>query len=106
GGLLAAVAMDRARLEAEPPGLDVGLLDLLHRRLLRHVMVLEIAPEMKGCTAAIMRTWPSGAIDRAPRAGRNAQSKTDRSSIRSPGAPSMVSCSSMYSTMLCNSRES
>ena len=22
------------------------------------LMVLEIAPEMNGCTAAIMRTWP------------------------------------------------
>ena len=34
--------------------------------------VLEMAPERKGCTAAIMRTCPMGAIDRSP----IAQSKT------------------------------
>ncbi len=34
--------------------------------------VLEIAPEMNGCTAAIIRTWPIGAIERSP----IAQSKT------------------------------
>jgi hypothetical protein len=34
--------------------------------------VLEMAPEMNGCTAAIIRTWPIGAIARSPMA----QSKT------------------------------
>jgi len=34
--------------------------------------VLEMAPEMNGCTAAIIRTCPVGAIDRSPMA----QSKT------------------------------
>ena len=29
------------------------------------LMVFEMAPEMNGCTAAIMRTWPSGAIERS-----------------------------------------
>jgi hypothetical protein len=70
------------------------------------LMVFEMAPEMNGWTAAIMRTWPSGAIERWPRAGLNAQSKTGRCSGRRSGVPSMVSCSSMYSTMFCTSRES
>src|SRR5437868_12970145 len=30
-------------------------------------IVFEMAPEMNGCTAAIMRTWPRGAIERLPR---------------------------------------
>ena len=30
--------------------------------------VLEMAPEMKGCTAAIMRTWPIGGMARTPMA--------------------------------------
>ena len=34
--------------------------------------VLEMAPEMNGWIAAIIRTWPIGAIDRSP----IAQSKT------------------------------
>ena len=34
--------------------------------------VLQIAPEMNGWTAAIIRTWPIGAMDRSP----IAQSKT------------------------------
>ena len=33
--------------------------------------VLEIAPEMNGCTAAIIRTWPIGAMDRSPIAQSN-----------------------------------
>ena len=33
--------------------------------------VLEIAPDRNGCTAAIIRTWPIGAIDRAPIAQSN-----------------------------------
>jgi hypothetical protein len=28
--------------------------------------VLEIAPERNGCTAAIIRTWPIGAMARSP----------------------------------------
>src|SRR6266566_1423035 len=54
---------------------------------------------MNGCTAAIIRTWPIGAIDRMPLTGLNAQSNTLRCSSCSRGAPSMVSFSSMYSTM-------
>src|SRR5262249_59302508 len=34
---LAPVTVDRDRLRAEPPRLDVSLLDLLDRRVLRHV---------------------------------------------------------------------
>ncbi len=64
------------------------------------LMVFEIAPEMNGCTAPIMRMWPSGWIERAPRAGLNAQSKTGRCSAFRCGAPSIVSCSSMYSTIV------
>ena len=33
--------------------------------------VLEIAPEMNGWTAAIIRTWPIGAIERVPIAQSN-----------------------------------
>ena len=36
-GGLGAVAVDGQRLDAEPPGLDVGLGDVLDRRRLRHV---------------------------------------------------------------------
>ena len=44
------------------------------------LMVFEIAPEMNGCTAPIMRRWPRWWIERAPRAGLKAQSKTGRCS--------------------------
>ena len=57
--------------------------------------VFEMAPEMNGCVAAIIRMWPRCEIERSPRLGLNAQSKTGRCSSRSPGAPSIVSCSSM-----------
>src|SRR3989344_1733932 len=40
--------------------------------------VFEIAPEMNGWTAAIMRTWPRYCIDRMPFEGLNAQSKTGK----------------------------
>jgi len=30
------------------------------------LIVLEIAPEMNGCAAAIIRTWPIGLSARAP----------------------------------------
>ena len=42
--------------------------------------VFDIEPEMNGWTPAIIRTWPIGAIDRAPLTGLNAQSKTFRCS--------------------------
>ncbi len=54
---------------------------------------------MNGCTPAIIRTCPIGAIERMPLTGLNAQSNTFRCSSCSCGAPSMVSFSSMYSTM-------
>lgn len=40
--------------------------------------VLEIAPERKGCAAAIMPTCAFQWIDRVPLAGLKAQSKTER----------------------------
>ena len=56
---LGAVAVDGHGLQAELPGLDVGVLDLLDRaRPSGMLMVLEIAPEMNGCTAAIILMWP------------------------------------------------
>ena len=70
------------------------------------LMVFEMAPEMNGCAAPIMRRCPKGWIERAPRAGLKAQSKTGRCSGLSAGAPSMVSCSSMYSTTSWISRAS
>ena len=57
--------------------------------------VFEMAPERKGWTAPIIRMWPMSWIERVPLCGLNAQSKTARSSPSSPGAPSMVSISSM-----------
>jgi len=55
------------------------------------LMVLEIAPEMNGCAAAIMWMWPLLAMNRSPSVPqRLAQSKTGRCSSSSPGAPSMV----------------
>ncbi len=33
--------------------------------------VLEMAPERNGCVAAIMRTWPMGAMARSPMAQSN-----------------------------------
>ena len=44
------------------------------------LMVFEIAPEMNGCTAAIMRTWPMWWMERVPFCGRKLQSKTGRCS--------------------------
>jgi hypothetical protein len=53
--------------------------------------VLEMAPDRKGCTAAIIFMWPIGAIERVPFLARNAQSNTGRCSSFRCGAPSMVS---------------
>ena len=63
--------------------------------------VLLIAPERNGWTADIIRTWPMGAIERAPPSALNAQSKTGRCSLFRPGAPSIVPFSSMYWTIAC-----
>ena len=57
--------------------------------------VFEIAPEMNGCTAAIIRMWPVCVIERVPLCGLKAQSKTGRCSSLRSGAPSMVSLASM-----------
>ena len=46
------------------------------------LMVFEMAPEMNGCTAAHHAQVPERWIERAPRAGLNAQSKTGRCSAR------------------------
>ena len=60
------------------------------------LMVFEMAPEINGCTAAIMRTWPMYWMARAPLAGRRLQSKTARCSGFNPGAPSMLPVASMW----------
>ena len=52
---LGAVAIERVGLEREAPGQQIGLLAILDLASLGMLMVLEIAPEMKGCAAAIMR---------------------------------------------------
>ena len=59
------------------------------------LIVFEIAPDRKGCTAPIMRRCPEGEIVREPLAALKAQSKTGRSSSRRAGAPSIVSSWSM-----------
>ncbi len=61
--------------------------------------VLLIAPERNGWTAAIIRTWPIGTMERTPLRGLKAQSKTDRCSGLRPGAPSIVSRSSTKATI-------
>ncbi len=63
------------------------------------LMVFEIAPEMNGCTAAIMRTWPMWWMKRLPFCGRKLQSKTGRCSGFRAGAPSMVPVESMWLTI-------
>jgi hypothetical protein len=55
---LGAVAVDRHRLEAQLPALDVGLGDLLDGASLGMLTVLLIAPERNGWTAAIIFRWP------------------------------------------------
>ena len=62
---------------------------------LGRLTVLLMAPETKGCTAAIMRTWPSGAIVRPPGTPK-AQSNTGRWSASKPGAPSMAPVTSTW----------
>ena len=51
--------------------------------------VFEIAPEMNGCTAAIIWMWPMCEIARSP----TATSNTGRCSSRISGAPRIVRCS-------------
>ena len=51
--------------------------------------VLEIAPEMNGCTAPIILMWPMCEIARSP----TATSKTGRCAGSSSGAPMIVACS-------------
>ena len=55
---LAAVAVDRDRLQALLPALHVDRGDLVGRRVGGRLTVFEIAPERNGCTAPIIRTWP------------------------------------------------
>ena len=52
--------------------------------------VFEIAPEMNGWMAPIMRTCPMGPMQRVPFAGLRAQSNTARCSSFRCGAPSMT----------------
>ncbi len=60
--------------------------------------VFEIAPEMNGCTAAIILMWPMCEIARSP----TATSNTGRCSSRSAGAPTIdpvaFRCASIWST--------
>ncbi len=58
--------------------------------------VLEMAPDRKGCTAAIILTWPIHWMERFPLRGGKAQSKIARCSSLRCGAPSIVSCSSTW----------
>ena len=51
--------------------------------------VLLIAPETNGCTAAIIRTWPSGPIVRPPAHAEGAVEHRQVGRRSSPGAPSM-----------------
>ncbi len=54
---LAVVAVDRDRLHAEFPGIEVDLRNLVHgRRLQERFTVFEIAPEMNGWIAPIILT--------------------------------------------------
>jgi len=57
-GDLAVVAIDGHCFQAHLPGVDVQLLDFFDRGLLGRFTVLEMAPEMNGCAAAIIFTWP------------------------------------------------
>ena len=63
--------------------------------------VFEIAPEMNGCTAPIMRMWPMCEIARSP----TATSNTGRCSSARPGAPDdrrrSLMCASIWS--ICSS---
>ena len=61
--------------------------------------VFEIAPEMNGCAAPIIFTWPNQWIVRTPFCGRKAQSNTGRCSSERCGAPSIVPVSSIWATM-------
>ena len=63
--------------------------------------VFEIAPEMNGWTAPIMRMCPVWEIARSP----TATSKTGRCSSLSSGAPTIVLCSLMCATIcsICSS---
>ena len=55
------------------------------------LIVFEIAPEMNGCAAAIIRMCPLGWMNRLPFVPhRFAQSKTGRCSALRCGAPSTV----------------
>ena len=65
---------------------------------LGRLIVLLIAPEMNGWAAAIIRMWPSGAMNRVPFLPHLlAQSKTGRCSALRCGAPSMVCVPQMCS---------
>ena len=57
--------------------------------------VFEMAPERNGCTAAIILMWPIHWMERLPSRAGKAQSKIARCSSFSPGAPSIISFSSM-----------
>ena len=55
------------------------------------LIVLEIAPEMNGWAAAIIRTWACQSMDLVPCLPHGvAQSNTAKCSCFSPGAPSIL----------------
>ena len=57
--------------------------------------VLEMAPEMNGCTAPIIFTWPRWWIGSAP----NEHEKTGRCAGSRPGAPRALWYSAMWATI-------
>jgi len=54
-----AVAVERVGLQRELPGQQIRRLAILDVASFGMLMVFEIAPEMNGCDAAIMRMWLS-----------------------------------------------
>ena len=56
---LGAVAVERVGLQRQAPGQQVALLQSSTVASFGMLIVLEIAPEMNGCDAAIMRMWLS-----------------------------------------------
>jgi hypothetical protein len=61
--------------------------------------VFDIAPEMNGCTAAIILMWPACEIARSP----TATSNTSRCSSRRSGAPMIVPLSLTYASICSTS---
>ncbi len=63
------------------------------------LMVLEMAPEMKGCTAAIIFTWPMWWMKRVAVLRPQAAVEHRQVLVLQCGAPSMVPVASMWLTI-------